>query len=114
MDSLLFLALLAGLAWFWFDALRAQELAKATIKRLCQEYRLQLLDDTISLQRLAVRRDTSVTTLRFYLQRAYRFEFTDDGDERIQGLLLLQGDYPVFIDLPGYYERVVSQDKSSP
>ncbi len=107
MTSLLFFLFLAGLGWFWFDSLRAHEIAKGMSKKLCQHYQLQLLDDTISLKRLTLHRDRTHPKLRFYLQRAYHFEFTADGAGRTQGQLLMKGTRPVFIDLPGYYERVI-------
>ncbi len=107
MDSLLFLALLAAIAWFWFDSLRAHEIAKGTIKQLCAYYQLQLVDDTVSLKRMQIQRATQKSAVRFYLLRTYQFEFSPDGNELVQGVLLMHGSYPVFIDLPGYYERVI-------
>lgn len=108
MESLLFLAFLGGLAWFWFDGLRAHEIAKGTTKQLCRHYQLQLVDDTVSLKRLRLQRDAQKARLSFYWLRAYQFDFSPDGEAVMQGSLLMHGRHPVFIDLPGYYERVIT------
>ncbi len=71
--------LLGGLAVaLWFDALAARELAARHARRLCQEAGLQLLDHTVSLQRLGfARRDG-----RLCLRRRYGFEVSFDGTDR--------------------------------
>lgn len=87
--SLLFLLLLAALGWFWFDSLRALEVARNTGKRACSDANVQFLDDTVANIGLALVRDKSG---RRALRRTYRFEFSETGNSRLEGRLTLLGD----------------------
>ena len=87
--SLLFLLLLAALGWFWFNSLRALEVARNAGKRACSEADVQFLDDTVANIALALVRDKSG---RRVLRRTYRFEFSETGDTRLEGRLVLLGD----------------------
>lgn len=77
----------AGL-WFWRDSLGAREQAIAASSRACRQLGLQLLDDTVALERLWPRRDRNG---RLQLERLYVFEFTDTGLRRQVGSVLLIG-----------------------
>jgi len=61
------------------DTLRARERASELCRTACQGRGLQLLDQTVALEHLAVARDPHG---RLRLQRRYRFEFTEDGATR--------------------------------
>jgi hypothetical protein len=87
--SLLFLLLLAALGWFWFDSLRALEIARQAGKRACNDADVMFLDDTVAGIALALVRDNSG---RRVLRRTYRFEFSDTGDSRLEGQLIVLGD----------------------
>lgn len=87
--SLLFLLLLAALGWFWFDSLHALEVARDFGKRACNDANLQFLDDTVARIGLALARDQ---TGRRVLRRTYRFEFSETGNTRREGRLILLGD----------------------
>jgi hypothetical protein len=86
--SLLFLLLLAALGWFWFDSLRALEVARNEAKRICKEANVFFLDDTVASVGLALVRDRSG---RRVLRRTYRFEFSETGNSRLEGRLILFG-----------------------
>jgi hypothetical protein len=86
--SLLFLLLLAALGWFWFDSVHAIEIARTAGKRACDDANVQFLDDTVAGIALALVRDKSG---RRVLRRIYRFEFSDTGDSRLEGQLILLG-----------------------
>lgn len=88
MPNTLLLALLAfaALAWFWQDGLRAREQALALGRRACRQVGVQLLDETVVLQRIRLSRTANGG---IGLARRYDFEFTVDGDERRQGRILL-------------------------
>jgi hypothetical protein len=77
----------AGL-WFWRDSLGAREQARAASSRACRQSDVQLLDDTVALERLWWRRDRDG---RLKLERLYVFEFTDTGQRRQVGSVLLVG-----------------------
>ena len=87
--SLLFLLLLTAFGWFWFDSLRALEVARNAGKRACNNANVQFLDDTVASIALALVRNMSGRRL---LRRTYRFEFSDTGDTRLEGQVILLGD----------------------
>jgi len=87
--SLIFLLLLAVAGWFWFDSLRALEVARRAGRRVCEAENLQFLDDTVARVAMAVARDESG---RRVLRRSYRFEFSETGNTRLEGNLILLGD----------------------
>lgn len=89
MVSLSFLLFLAALGWFWFDSLRALEIARNTGKHVCRKDNLQFLDDTVANIGLALVRDK---TGRRVLRRTYRFLFSETGNTRLEGRLVLLGD----------------------
>jgi hypothetical protein len=89
MTSALFLLLLAALGWFWFSSLRALEIARNAGKHVCNDANLQFLDDTVANIALALARDKSG---RRVLRRTYRFEFSETGNTRLEGRLILLGD----------------------
>ena len=86
--SLLFLLLLAALAWYWFDSLHALEQAREVGRRTCSEANVQFLDDTVARTELKLVRDE---TGRRVLCRTYRFEFSETGNSRIEGRIVLLG-----------------------
>jgi hypothetical protein len=86
--SIVFLLLLAALGWYWSDSLRALEIASRAGKRACDEANVQFLDDTVASIALALARDDSG---RRVLRRTYRFEFSETGDSRLEGHLVLLG-----------------------
>ena len=82
------LASLAFIAWFWFDSLRARERSTRAARKLCEEERVQLLDDTVALGRLWLGRSAAG---RVQVCRIYLFDFVDVDDERRQGLVVAIG-----------------------
>lgn len=86
--DLLFLLLLAALAGFWLDSLRALETARNAGKRACNSAGVQFLDDTVTVTSLALRRNA---VGQMVIRRTYRFEFSDTGDNRLEGTLVLLG-----------------------
>ena len=86
--SFFFLILLAAIGWFWFDSLRAIEIARHLGKQVCSDAGLQFLDDTVANIALALVRDE---TGRRVLRRTYRFEFSETGDSRLEGRVILLG-----------------------
>lgn len=83
--ALLFLA--AG-TFLWVDTLRAREAALAAGRAACERYDLMLLDDTVSVTQTRLGRNAEG---RLRIERTYRFEFSDTGDNRRQGTIRLLG-----------------------
>jgi hypothetical protein len=86
--ELMLLAALAGLGWFWWDSLMKRELALKAARRLCEQANVQLLDDSIALRKLTLRRDASQQA-RVY--REFAFEYSTVGDDRQAGRVYLLG-----------------------
>jgi len=79
---------LAAVIWFWFDSLRAREHALDEGRRSCQHNSLQFLDETVECISLRLtRNEYGHVTLR----RVYRFEFSDDGNSRRTGRIVMLG-----------------------
>ena len=88
MGELLVLCLAgAGVALFLENA-RAREIALQHCRRACFHARAQLLDETVTLERVRLARDPLG---RACLRRTYGFEYTFDGERRLTGLLVLRG-----------------------
>ena len=80
--------MLGGLAWLWFDSLKAREAAIRAAGEVCAAEGLMLLDYTVAISGLKPVRDEGG---RLTLQRAYEFEYTDTGNNRLKGSLVLLG-----------------------
>jgi len=86
-EALAVSALLITIGWFFLDSLRAQEKAITICSKACQERNVQLLDQTVSVHRIGIRWGTEGIRLR----RIYRFDYSDDGEDRHTGHLILVG-----------------------
>ena len=87
-SGLLLLILLGLIVWFWQNTLQARELALRAARDACQSQQLQLLDGTVTLQRLALRRSN---TGRVTLQRTFQFSYSAEGDDRQTGFIITLG-----------------------
>ena len=79
---------LLALGWFWLDGMTARERAESAAKRACRQEQVQFLDDTVAFSGLGVARDENS---RLRLRRTYRFEFSDTGDNRLHGMVVMLG-----------------------
>lgn len=100
MTSAAIVLLILGLAaWLWLDTLRVRELAVRVAGNACRAAGVQLLDETVALCRLDLRRCPTRGGVR--LRRVYQFEFSTDGRDRRSGSLTLLGRQVQGICLPG-------------
>ena len=90
------IALLALSAWLWLDSLKAREVAIAAARAACAAEGLLLLDATVSIANLKLARDDDG---RLRLQRAYDFEYSDTGDNRKKGGLVLLGHRVILLNV---------------
>lgn len=81
------LAFLAGL-WFWYDTMRVREAAIAIGKQACERHGLQFLDETVALDALGFTRNSKGHAV---IRRVYRFEFSDTGNNRLKGIIVMAG-----------------------
>jgi hypothetical protein len=82
------IVLLVAGGLFWMDSLQARERALLAGRSACERYGVQLLDETVQFARLRLARND---TGELRLQRSYTFEFSDTGDNRRQGVILMLG-----------------------
>ena len=79
---------IVALAWLWLDSLKAREVALKAAREACLAEGHMLLDWTVSIAGLRIARDEDG---RVRLQRAYDFEYSDTGDNRLKGGVVLLG-----------------------
>jgi hypothetical protein len=83
------IALLAALAWLWYDSVHVREIGVRAARAACAADELQLLDDTVAIASLSLARDDEG---RLRLRRAYGFDFSDNGNNRRRGSLVMLGE----------------------
>ena len=83
-DTLLPLILVLLVFYLWQAALKAREQARELGRALCAQAQVQLLDQTVALQRVRFARGDDGW---LHLRRRYRFELSMDGADRHQGSL---------------------------
>jgi hypothetical protein len=94
--DLLGLLLLAGTGWLWFDSLSAREAAVAAARAACAAEDLLLLDDTVAIARLRLARDGNGV---MRIHRIYGFEYSDTGNDRHSGSVVMLGSRVVVINI---------------
>lgn len=92
-------ALFGAIGGYFWRAQGARERALLVTRQYCQNKALQLLDETVGLSGLWLKRNAEG---RMCLRRTYRFEFTATGEERYEGKTVLLGYQTEQIYLPPY------------
>lgn len=82
------IVLIAAGTFLWLDSLRARERALRAGRAACERYDLQFLDDTVAFTRIRLRRDAEG---RIRIARTYAFEFSDTGNNRRHGAIVMLG-----------------------
>lgn len=88
LSSVFWLMLIVLVVYYWRRALIAKEYAFAAAQRHCTAMQVQLLDQSVYLRRLWIKRDERG---RLSLWRAFYFEFTVIGDDRYFGRVVMLG-----------------------
>lgn len=78
----------AAVAWFVIDSLRARERAVVLGRQACERGRVLFLDDTVQCVRTRFARDDEG---RLAVRRRYIFEFSETGNNRRQGSIVMLG-----------------------
>jgi hypothetical protein len=96
-------AALAALGvWFVMDSLRAREHAVDMGRQACEKHGLLFLDDTVHcVQTRLARNDAG----RMLVRRLYAFEFSDTGNNRRMGSIVMLGAQPLALEMEPYYNR---------
>lgn len=90
------LTLLVALVWLWFDSIKVRDIAIAEARRACATEGLQFLDETVAIASLKPARDDDG---RLVLRRAYAFEYSDTGNDRRPGSIVMLGQEVLFVNV---------------
>ena len=101
---LLLLAIALGYGW-WSSARKAAERAEEVGRNACHVAGVQWLDHTVHADGLRLRRRRDGWP---GLERSFRFEYSEDGQERHVGRLVLMGDELVSFTGPARSTPVVT------
>ena len=96
LSNLLLLLLLGVIVGLWLKLSVARERAVQEARRQCLQHGLQLLDETVGLRGVRLRR---VNGLRM-IERCYGFEVSIDGHDREPGRLWMIGNALTSLSLP--------------
>jgi hypothetical protein len=88
MTEWFFLIALIGGAWFWLESHRVLDLARTAARQFCAAQDLQFLDDSVASTAIRLERDRHGHVV---IVRTYRFEFSDTGDNRLSGSIVMLG-----------------------
>jgi hypothetical protein len=94
--TLFLLLILLAIAGVWLMLSRARDRAIQEARQRCQQYGLQLLDETVGLSGVRLRRFRGQRVL----ERRYSFEVSIDGDDREAGHLWMIGHLLTALILP--------------
>ncbi|TPG08676.1 DUF3301 domain-containing protein [Rhodanobacter glycinis] len=97
LSNLLLLLALGSIVGLWLKLSVARERAVQEARRQCQQHGLQLLDETVGLRSVRLRR--GVNGLRM-IERCYGFEVSIDGHDREPGRLWMIGNTLSSLSLP--------------
>lgn len=87
LDLLVIALPIMAFAWWWTGS-KTHELATALARQACKQRQLQFLDQTTALTQLKPARNTKGA---FCWLRTYQFEFTDQGQFRDAGIVIMHG-----------------------
>jgi len=95
-EDMLVLLLFCAAVTLWLKLTSARERAVSEARRQCELHGLQLLDESVGLRAIRIRR---IDGLR-RVERGYAFEVSIDGDDREQGRLWMVGNALSGLSLP--------------
>lgn len=98
--SLIVLVVLGAGGWYWLHSIRILELPREAGRRACPREDLQFLDDIVASTKLALARDDNGRRL---LRRTYRFEFTETGNNRREGEVIMLGEGVELVTMEPYH-----------
>jgi hypothetical protein len=96
LSNLLLLLVLGAIIGMWLKLSVARERAVLEARRQCQQHGLQLLDETVGLRAMRIRRVNGLPMI----ERCYGFEVSIDGHDREPGRLWMVGNTLSSLSLP--------------
>lgn len=101
MSELLLIVVLMLITWYWLDAIAKREIAIRIGRELAQRCNLQLLDETVSCDKIWLARDGRGHA---QIARLYQFEASADGQTRLNCQLQLVGKQLQTWHIPPYLQ----------
>lgn len=108
-DELLILLALFAVAGLWMKLSTARERAAIEARTQCERHGLQLLDETVGLRALRLRRVDGQRRL----ERCYAFEVSIDGADRAPGSLWMLGHQLSELRLPTFVQTPPADDEAA-
>ncbi len=87
-DILILGVILALVAWFWLDSMRAHEVAARYCKKMCEKEGWIYLDQAVELKKIWPKRNRRG---RYQWRREYAFDYATNGNDRQVGLVVMLG-----------------------
>ena len=89
LSTLIVSALAMGLLVFWFAGRAAAETATVIGQRACARAGVQWLDQSVQFTGMRIVRDADG---RLAIERAFRFEYSRHGEDRLRGRIVMLGE----------------------
>ena len=106
-STLAAIIILGLIVLLWLESARTRELAVGISRAACDKERYQFLDDSVYLQRVALR--WTPAGIRF--RRMYRFDYSINGTLRQSGYILLIGNQLESVHIQG--RHTIEQEKTT-
>jgi hypothetical protein len=110
MTDLIALLALAAVIGLWLKSSRTRERAVEEARRQCAQHGLQLLDETVGLRSLHLRRVGG----RRRLELGYAFEVSAHGDDRQEGRMWMHRGQLASLSLPSIVEPALTVVEPGP
>ncbi|MGZ8173138.1 MULTISPECIES: DUF3301 domain-containing protein [Methylobacter] len=88
LDDLILIALLLGAYLYWFNGQQVKEVALKAVRANCLNLEVQMLDEYVALNSIRLKRDQAG---KMRVRRIFLFEFSSTGNERYNGVCIMQG-----------------------
>ena len=95
-EDMLLLLVLCATVVLWLKLTSARERAMTEARRQCERHGLQLLDESVGLRAVRIRRADGLRRI----ERGYSFDVSIDGNDREQGRLWMIGSTVSGLSLP--------------
>ena len=98
------LVLLLAVVAFWMSTMTSRDAARSLVAAFCKANNLQLLDQTVALRRISLRRKSN-GNLSFV--RVFKFDYSDNGFRRRDGMVWMLANRPFQISVQLGDQQVV-------
>ena len=85
--DILAIILIGSGVWYFFDAMRAREIATDAVRSYCKQSHLQFLDGTVGLRTVSL----AIESGKLSIRRRYEFHFSGSDNSRSIGLVTING-----------------------